>query len=622
MYLKHFNLEVMPFEIGPDPKFLWLGSKHQEAFAILNYGIIERKGFVVITGAPGTGKSTLLNAAIASFNTEVRFAKISEPALDTMDFVNFAADAFEMGQSFTSKGQFLIQLKRFIREGATKRLILVIDEAQRVAPEMLEQIRVFSDIDAPGQRAFSCIFAGQPEFLEIIQQNRALCQRIFFSHALQLLTLPETGGYITHRLKVAGCSAPLFTPDAVEEIHKLSKGNPRLINILCDQALLTGYASLKTQIGPDMIQEGTESTLIPLQTATKPTPKPPESELPRVSEMPADTARGTPQALSPPVARTSSRRILLPGVAAVALLGVSGFLYYGGGFPWIHSPANPSSTVDGEPGTNPAGTALRQQLADLQRQKDSADTQLRDLQSSVANLKRELKDLQDAGERSAEREKALAVKESTIAELKHKLDVFSAGQSSASQWLETLQRENSRLQAQLSEANSQKGVIEGRLMEEQNRIAGLSADSQALRSARERVANLEAALSESDKKLARLEQSSLELDKALSREKNARDQAAADLAYRQAAVVDLQKQLETATSLQRKLEADIQDVPSDRARPPDQPREPKAKPQQPAVPRTATVQANSPPAPAAQGRAEVPDPMGAIDYVIKRKSQQ
>ena len=620
MYLKHFNLECMPFEIGPDPKFLWLGSKHQEAFAILHYGIIERKGFVVITGEPGTGKSTLLNAAIGSFAAEVRFAKISEPALDTMDFVNFAADAFEMKQSFTTKGEFLLRLKHFVREAGSHRMVLVIDEAQRVAPEMLEQIRVFSDVDAPGQRAFSCIFAGQPEFLGTIKQNPALCQRIFFSHALQLLTLPETGEYITHRLKVAGCCEPLFIPDAIEEIHKLSKGNPRLINILCDQALLTGYASLKTQIGPDMIREGTESTLIPLQTATKPNPKPPASELPRGSEMPADAARGTSETPSPPVVRTF-RRSVLPAAATVVLLAVTGFLYYGGGFPGIQGQANPSSSVGGEPGTEAAGAALRQRIADLQRQKDSADTQLTDLQSSVANLKLELKELQAAGERSAEREKILSTKESTIAELRRKLDVFSAGQSSASQWLETMQRENNRLQAQVAEANNQKGVIEGRLMEEQKRIAGLAADSQALKSARERVAQLEAALTESDKKSARLEQSSVELDKALSRERTAKDQAAADLAYRQAAVVDLQKQLETATSLQRRLEADTQNVRSDRTRMPDQPQEPKAKPKPIPALNAAGPQAVSPQAPPAPDRTSGPDPTSIIDYVIKRKSQ-
>jgi type II secretory pathway predicted ATPase ExeA len=616
MYLNHFHIEAMPFEIGPDPKFLWLGSKHQEAFAILHYGIVERKGFVVITGEPGTGKSTLLNATMASFDNDVRFAKISEPALSTMDFVNFAADAFDMGQSFTSKGEFLIQLKRFVREAGTKRLTLVIDEAQRVLPEMLEQIRVFSDIEGPGQRAFSCIFAGQPEFLETIKRNPALCQRVFFSHTLQLLTMPETGDYIAHRLKVAGCNEPLFTPAAIDEIHRLSKGNPRLINILCDQALLTGYASLKTRIDPEMIREGIESTLIPLQTAANPPPEPAKPAFSAVTEAPA--VKPIHGSASHDVGR--KRRAYIPAVVAMGVLMLSVFIFSGDGFDRISrfSVAKQTAGDQGDAG----GESLRARLAELQTQKEAAETRLRGVQESAATLESRLRELQTVGEQATKREEIMSQKEATIAELRQRLELAGANQSSVSSLLESMKKENNQLQAQLAEANNQKRLIDARLTEEQKLSAGLSADARALKNARDRVSQLEAAVSDSDKKMGQLQQAAADLDKALLKEKAAKEQVNADVAARQTAIADLQKKLEAARSLQQKLEGDIQNVRSDNTRLQAQLQESKGRPQPPAAAGVVPPQGNSPPAPTLEGRAEGPDPERVIDYVIKRKSQQ
>ncbi len=264
MYLNHYQLKLMPFEIGPDPKFLWLGSKHKEAFSALRYGILESKGFVVIIGDPGTGKSTLLNATAANFGSNIRFAKITDPALNEMDFFNFAANAFEMGKTFRSKAEFLIEFGQFVKDAGaqSKKVILVIDEAQRLTADMLEQIRVFSNVETPGQKVVSCIFAGQTEFLDMVKQNRALTQRVFFSHIIQPLTQLETGDYIKHRLKIAGTEVPIFTPAAVQEIYRLTEGIPRLINVLCDQALLSGYVLDKKRIGPELVEESTENTLI------------------------------------------------------------------------------------------------------------------------------------------------------------------------------------------------------------------------------------------------------------------------------------------------------------------------------------------------------------------------
>ena len=410
MYLNHYQLKRMPFEIGPDPKFLWLGSKHFEAHAILRYGILESKGFIVIIGEPGTGKSTLLNATTANFGSNIRFAKITDPALDEMDFFNFVANAFEMGKTFQSKSEFMIQLGEFVKdaEAQSKKVILVIDEAQRLTPAMLEQIRVFSNIETPGQKVLSCIFAGQTEFLDLVNQNRALAQRVFFSHIIQPLTQSETGDYIAHRLKVAGTEEPIFTSAAVQEVFRLSGGNPRLINILCDQALLSGYASDTKTIGPELIKEGTENTLIPLNTKKEPAAEAQKQEPAKPSTATAPTAENTTE---PSRIATAKTDIRAPGrktaywapIALIAILGLAAYFYLNDGFRAV--PAG-SQTVPGQAQSSaqPAETApdggeiarLQAQMLELRRQKDDSETRLKELQARFTAVEKDQEELKTA----------------------------------------------------------------------------------------------------------------------------------------------------------------------------------------------------------------------------------
>ena len=504
MYLNHYHLKLMPFEIGPDPKFLWLGSKHKEAFSILRYGILESKGFIVIIGEPGTGKSTLLNATAADFGSNIRFAKISDPALSEMDFFNFAADAFEMGKSFNTKAEFLIRLAEFVKDAGaqSKKVILVIDEAQRLTPEMLEQIRVFSNVEAPGQKVVSCIFAGQTEFLDTVKQNRALAQRIFFSHIIQPLTQAETGDYIAHRLRVAGTEEAIFTAAAVQEVFRLSGGNPRLINILCDQALLSGYALDKKNIGPELIKEGTESTLIPLNTqkesAADAGKHEPAKQSASIEPAAANTKQSARAASGKPDVKAPGRKTAYwAAIALIFVLGLAGNFYLNGGFRSASmSPQADSGQVQGsvQP-VEPAAAAveidrLQGEMTKLRIQKDDAETRLRELQARFGALEKDQqelkvakariaelestaaskdKDLTAAGQRLAELEKELtqeksskdrlnagfSLKDAAIAELQKKLESSASNEASLKGEMEAIKKENTRLQAQLVEITNQ-----------------------------------------------------------------------------------------------------------------------------------------------------------------------
>ena len=671
MYLNHYQLKLMPFEIGPDPKFLWLGSKHKEAFAMLQYGILESKGFIVIIGEPGTGKSTLLNATAANFGSNIRFAKITDPALDEMDFFNFAADAFEMGKTFQSKAEFLIQLREFVKDAGaqSKKVILVIDEAQRLTPDMLEQIRVFSNVETPGQKVVSCIFAGQTEFLDMVKQNRALAQRVFFSHIIHPLTQSETDDYIAHRLKVAGTEEPIFTSTAMQEVFRLSGGNPRLINILCDQALLSGYALDKKKIGAELIKESTENTLIPLNAQKEPAAAAQKEDPAKQStstELTAETTTG-PSRITPAKTdiRTPGRKTAYwAPIALTVVLGLAAYFYLNDGFraAFTSSQTDPGQAQRSNQPAEPAPASeigrLQGQMLELRRQKDDSETRLRELQTRFGALEKDQqelkatktrvaefesavaskdKDLTVAGQKLAELEKALAQeksskdrlnadvssKDAAIAEFQKKLESSASNQASLKGEVDTFKKENTRLQAQLVEINNQKGAAESQLGEVEKQNTGLAADTKELLSARDRVAQLAAAVSERDKKLIQFEQKFGDLEKALTKEKAAKDQMGVELSSRQAAIADLQKRLEAARSAQLKLETDIQNTQRENARLQSQLQEVKAqKPALPPAPAPARAPAISQPPPVPSDTAgAAPDPAGVIDFVIKRKSQ-
>ena len=268
MYQSFYNLKIKPFQITTDPKFLWLGEKHKEALATLKYGILENKGFLLLTGDVGTGKTVLIHGLIKLIDISAIVAAVPDPGLSTLDFFNFLSEEFEMDRRFDSKGAFLIHLKHFLHKAsaADKKVLLIIDESQRLHHELIEQIRLLSNIEMDNRKLINIFFVGQSEFNTMIneERNKAVKQRISVSHHIDPLTEQESRDYINHRLKVAGCTRELFKSDALRNIYAFSHGYPRLINIICDHALLTGYSAGKKIIDSAVIQECEKELRIPI----------------------------------------------------------------------------------------------------------------------------------------------------------------------------------------------------------------------------------------------------------------------------------------------------------------------------------------------------------------------
>lgn len=263
MYLEHYGFHDKPFDISTNPKFLWLGEKHKEAFAVLKYGVMENKGFLLLTGDVGAGKTTLINALINSLGDDVICAFIPDPGLEIKEFYRYLANAFGCDESFKDKAEFIFIFRDFLHVAYEngKKVLLIIDEAQRLSNDLLEEIRLLSNIELQDSKLLNIFFVGQAEFNTKLldPDNRPVRQRITISNHIQPLTEKETGDYIRHRLKVAGSHLNIFSYVAIHEIYRYSGGYPRLINIVCDIALLTAYVRDKKKIGDDIIRESVES---------------------------------------------------------------------------------------------------------------------------------------------------------------------------------------------------------------------------------------------------------------------------------------------------------------------------------------------------------------------------
>lgn len=260
MYTAFYGLKAKPFEITPDPKFLFHSESHREALAHLTYAVREKKGFTVITGEVGTGKTTLVQTLLSRLNGNTRTAYLFNPKLGSTDFIHYICEDFGLKGQKRSKGQYLTQLHNYLLEryAQNENVVLIIDEAHTLDPKLLEEVRLLTNLETPKSKLLQVILIGQPELNNVLNdpQYRQLKQRISLRYHLQPLSRKDTKEFIYKRLRVAGVSDPyLFTPKALNEIYEYSKGIPRLINIICDNALLTGYANDQKIIGPRTIRE-------------------------------------------------------------------------------------------------------------------------------------------------------------------------------------------------------------------------------------------------------------------------------------------------------------------------------------------------------------------------------
>ena len=330
MYLSHFKFRCRPFDISPDPDFLWLGENHTEALSTLKYGILEDKGFLLLTGEIGTGKTAIINLLIREIDVAAIVATVPDPGLEPLDFFNFLAEQFKMNRRFASKADFLIELKQFLLQAyfAQQKVLLIIDEAQRLNPEMLEQIRLLSNIELSNRKLINIFFVGQSEFTRTLldERSKAVRQRIAISYHIEPLTETETEEYIQHRLKVAGAQREIFSPAALDRIHVFTGGRPRLINIVCDHALITAFAKGSDIVGPQIIEECCKELRITISESAAEDKKPAPT-----SKSDAGAARLVPALHPSPTVRGRGKRWLHAGVmcALAALLlwgGLQGML--------------------------------------------------------------------------------------------------------------------------------------------------------------------------------------------------------------------------------------------------------------------------------------------------------
>lgn len=267
MYTKFYGLTKKPFALTPDPSTVFMSETHQEGLAILRYGILSNKCFLLLTAEVGSGKTTLLQALVASIEEDVHLCMLNNPILSRDEFFSYLAA--RLGLKWDgNKAMFLIDFDRLLQECYAKgeRILLIFDEAQVLPVDLLEEIRLLSNLEEQGQDVLSIFFVGQPELNDRLNDERLLPlrQRIGIRFHLERFSLEETRQYILFRLRHAGARhLDLFTGEAIAAIHQISQGTPRLINIICDHALLSGFSENKPVIGAELIRESVEDLYLP-----------------------------------------------------------------------------------------------------------------------------------------------------------------------------------------------------------------------------------------------------------------------------------------------------------------------------------------------------------------------
>jgi general secretion pathway protein A len=316
MYNHFFGFSESPFNVTPDPKFLFFTESHREAHAAMRYAIQERKGFVVITGEVGTGKTTLIFSLLKGLDDKVKIVFIHHTSISFEQLLKEILRELDLPVTSQDKTALLLELNNYLIERLARdeNLAIIIDEAQNLNRETLEELRMLSNLETPSSKLLQILFVGQPEFEEIINAEdlRQLKQRIWIRIQIKPLTPEECRQYIEHRLALVGSSSSrVFTPEAMSLICELSNGIPRIINILCDNALLIAYGLSKKNIEVPIIQEVLKDMgLWPKEKTDKKNVEPDEK---------------------PPKARPKRKNIVakVAYVVALVIIGLGVLVYFG-----------------------------------------------------------------------------------------------------------------------------------------------------------------------------------------------------------------------------------------------------------------------------------------------------
>lgn len=260
MYCEYYGFMRRPFELTPDPSFLYLGEAHREGLATLIYGVSSGKGFVLLTGEVGTGKTTLVHALLNQLDSSANCAFLFNPRLTPLDFFKILFEELGIEKPCATKADYLLALNAFLIERLERNepTLLIVDEAQNLSTEMLEEIRLLSNLETPRSKLIQIMLVGQPELKQLLAKPelRQLRQRIGLRHHLVPFAELETSEYVDERLRKAGYSGKaIFKRSALRELYSVTGGIPRLINSVCDGALLLGYSRELRTLGRSEIGE-------------------------------------------------------------------------------------------------------------------------------------------------------------------------------------------------------------------------------------------------------------------------------------------------------------------------------------------------------------------------------
>src|SRR5918993_4293843 len=262
MYTSFFGLGEKPFAITPDPRYLFMSERHAEALAHLLYGINEAGGFIQLTGEVGTGKTTVIRSLLEQLPGHAEVALILNPRVTPAEFLLTICEELhlpvpEHGRDSTKSLMDLLGHYLLEAHARGRRVVLIVDEAQNLGPQTLEQVRLLTNLETATTKLLQIILIGQPELRVLLDQAdlRQLAQRITGRYHLSPLTRDETAGYVKHRMRVAGATAEAFTPGALKEVHRLSNGIPRVINVVCDRALLGAFTREDHRVGAAFVRQ-------------------------------------------------------------------------------------------------------------------------------------------------------------------------------------------------------------------------------------------------------------------------------------------------------------------------------------------------------------------------------